>query len=107
MLPFVHYFYGAFSLHQLLSPLLTMLFILFYPLELFLHLIGQGTRLDFVLHYLLGLEITVIELLLPFWLFLLYLCLSLAAIFSRFIFALLGLFCFILLAYFFYRVTEF
>lgn len=107
MLPFVHYFYGAFSLHQLLSPLLTMLFILFYPLELFLHLIGQGTRLDFVLHYLLGLEITVIELLLPFWLFLLYLCLSLMAIFSRFIFALLGLFCFTLLAYFFYRVAEF
>lgn len=107
MLPFVHYFYGAFSLHQLFSPLLTMLFILFYPLELFLHLIGQGTQLDFVLHYLLALKITVIELLIPFWVFLSYLFLSLAAIFSRFIFALLGLFCFTLLAYFLYRVAEF
>lgn len=106
MLPFVHYFYGSFSLHQLFSPLLTMLFILFYPLELFLHLIGQGARLDFIVHYLLSLEVSVIELFIPFWAFLLYLALSLLAIFSRYLFALLGLFCFTLLAYFFYRVAQ-
>jgi competence protein ComEC len=106
MLPFVHYFYGSFSLHQLFSPLLTMLFILFYPLELFLHLIGQGARLDFIVHYLLSLEVTVIELFIPFWAFLLYLALSLLGIFSRYLFALLGLFCFTLLAYFFYRVAQ-
>lgn len=90
MLPLVHYFFGTFSLHQLLSPLLTMLFILFYPLELFLHLIGEGSRLDFVLEYLFTLNLHTIELFTNFWVLVLYLVLTLLAIVKKlFFFALL------------------
>lgn len=37
-----HLFFDPFSLEQLFSPLLTILFVLFYPLSLVLHLLGFG-----------------------------------------------------------------
>jgi len=105
MLPLVHYFYGTFSLYQLTSPLLTMLFILFYPMELFLHLIGEGDRLDFALEGLLSLDIRVVEIFLNIWILSFYIILSFMAVFSKRFFYLLGLFCTGLLGYFLYGIA--
>lgn len=105
MLPIVHYFFGSFSLMQLLSPLLTMLFILFYPLSLFLHLLGIGHSLDWVLEELLGLSIIVSEEFVPLWFFLFIILISLLAIKSRGFFYLLFIFNLALLGYFLYGVT--
>ena len=92
MLPLVHYFFGVFSVEQLFSPLLTMLFILFYPLELFLHVIGEGASLDFVLEYLLSLKLNSIELFTNIWVLLTYLILMILAIFKKFFFYALFIF---------------
>ncbi len=46
MLPIIHYIFPKFTFLQFLSPLLSIAFILFYPLELFLHLVGMGGVLD-------------------------------------------------------------
>ena len=107
MLPLVHYFYGTFSLYQLYSPLLTMGFIVFYPLELFIHIIGQGSLFDGVLELLLEMKANSIELVLPLWSFLLYLLFSFLAIFNRRFFYILFFLCMGTLGYFLYRVTEF
>lgn len=107
MLPIVHVFFGTFSLYQLYSPLLTMLFIVFYPVELFLHLITQGTVLDPLIDYLMDIPITTVEILLPLWTLFVYLFLSVLAIFNKLFFYLILLFNLSLLGYFLYRITEF
>jgi competence protein ComEC len=105
MLPLVHYFYGTFSLYQLASPILTMLFILFYPLELFLHLIGQGSMLDFGLEWLLSLDMHVAQMFVNIWTLTFYIILSGLAIFGKRLFYLLGFFCAGLLGYFLYGIA--
>jgi competence protein ComEC len=92
-------------LYQLFSPILTILFILFYPTELFLHLIGEGARLDFVLEWMLSLDISVTQIFLNIWVLSFYIVLSLLAIFYRGFFYLLGLFCMSLLGYFLYGIA--
>jgi len=53
MFIFSHTFFGNMNNFQLFSPIVNLLFSLFYPLEVFLHLIGLGGLLDkFVLWYL-------------------------------------------------------
>jgi len=49
--------FGNYSLYHPLSIVWTFLFTLFYPLALFLHLLGWGELMDGGLNYLLGLEI--------------------------------------------------
>ncbi len=49
MIPPVHYFFGNFSYLQFLSPAITMIFALFYPLGALLHLLGLGFLLDPIL----------------------------------------------------------
>ena len=107
MLPLVHYFFGSFSLYQLYSPLLTMGFILFYPLSLLLHLFGQGYILDSSLQWLLNLDIIVTEIFIPLWFFIFYLFISLLSTLYRFFFFLLFLFSISVLGYFLYGVTQF
>jgi competence protein ComEC len=46
MMPVVHHFFDIFSFYQFFSPILSMFFVLFYPLELFLHVINQGGVFD-------------------------------------------------------------
>jgi competence protein ComEC len=105
MLPLVHYFFGIFSMGQLLSPVLTIAFILFYPLSLFLHLISQGDLLDGLLQLFFSLELRVEHFLLNIYLVSLYLLFSLLAIFHRFIFYGLFFFNLMLLGYFLYGVA--
>lgn len=91
MQPFVHSIFGMTSAYQLLSPLLSLLFIVFYPLLMFLHLLGLGGIFDGTLLWLFSLPTVSVEHILPFWAWLVYMALSLAAIWSRKLFyALLG-----------------
>ena len=105
MLPVVHYFYGSFSYYQLLSPLLSMLFILFYPLTLLLHLFFLGSVMDPILDFLVALEIHVSEIFTDLWMLVSYLFVSLLAIFYRVFFYVVGLCGLFFLAYFLYRIT--
>ena len=83
MLPVVHHIFGVTSAYQLLSPLLSLLFIPFYPLVMLLHLLGFGEMLDSVLLWLFSLPGKSVENLLPLWAMLGYVGLSLGAIWSR------------------------
>ena len=83
MLPVVHHIFGVTSGYQLLSPLLSLLFIPFYPLLMFLHLVGFGGVLDSPLLWLFSLPEESVENLLPLWAMLGYVGLSLGAIWSR------------------------
>ncbi len=56
MLPYSLGIFGNFSLYHPLSILWTSLFVIFYPLSLFLHIIGVGDLLDFMLVFLIHLE---------------------------------------------------
>jgi len=80
MLPIVHLFFPEFSLAQALSPLLTLLFTLFYPLSALLHLIGYGGLLDEILLFFLSTPKSFGALQTPLPLFIGYLALSLGAI---------------------------
>ena len=56
--PIIHYFFPLTSLYQLFSPLLSLLFILFYPFVLFLHLINEGSFFDEYLLWILSYEVS-------------------------------------------------
>ncbi|MFT7880787.1 MAG: ComEC/Rec2 family competence protein [Sulfurimonas sp.] len=77
MLPIVHTVFPVTTPYQLLSPLLSLLFVPFYPLVIVLHLVGYGGVLDEVLFqlfqfpsdtevYLLSTEMMVAYILLAF-----------------------------------------
>ncbi len=83
MLPVVHAIFGVTSGYQLLSPLLSLLFIPFYPLVMGLHLVGFGGVFDTVLSGLFSLPDGSEEKLLPLWVMFGYIGLSLGAIWSR------------------------
>jgi len=83
MLPVVHHIFGVTSGYQLLSPLLSLLFIPFYPLVMVLHLVGFGGVLDSPLLWLFSLPNESTDNLLPLWAMLGYVGLSLGAIWSR------------------------
>ncbi len=89
MLPVVHSIFGVTSAYQLLSPLLSLLFIPFYPLVMFLHLFGMGGVLDGMLLWLFSLPDDGIDNFLYLWQSGLYVVLSFAAIWSRKIFYIL------------------
>jgi len=83
MLPVVHAIFGVTSEYQLLSPLLSLLFVPFYPLVLVFHMVGLGGVLDSVLLCLFELPKESVDRLLPLWTMLGYVGLSLGAIWSR------------------------
>ena len=92
MLPVVHTIFGVTSIHQLLSPLLSVLFVPFYPLVMVLHLVGFGGVFDSTLMWLFSLPTQSEEKLLPLWGMLGYVGLSVGAIWYRKLFyAVLGL----------------
>ena len=81
MLPIIHYIFPKFTFLQLLSPLLSIAFIIFYPLELFLHLIGQGGLLDGLILKLFDLKSTVYQIHTPLWFLVLFVGLSFFVLF--------------------------
>jgi competence protein ComEC len=88
MLPVVHSIFGITSDYQLLSPLLSLLFIPFYPLVMLLHLLGIGYLFDPLLLRLFELPKEGIEKFLPLWVSGVYMLLSLASIWNKKLFLL-------------------
>ncbi|WP_456488554.1 ComEC/Rec2 family competence protein [Caminibacter pacificus] len=81
-----HYFFGNFNYFQFLSPLVNIIFSFFYPLEIFLHLIGFGGVFDdFILKYLsLGSEFYEVKI--SFVWVVIFGIMSLLAFFSKYLF---------------------
>jgi competence protein ComEC len=86
MLPVVHGIFGMTSVYQLLSPLLSILFVPFYPLVMLLHLLGIGGIFDTYLLWLFSLPMNSAVSMIPSWLTLGYLGLSIIAIWYRKVF---------------------
>ncbi len=89
MLPVVHMIFGMTSGYQLLSPILSLLFIPFYPLVMLLHLLGQGDLPDGGLLWLFSLPKESTEYLLPWWLGFGYIGVSIASVWYEKVFYLL------------------
>ena len=92
MLPVVHFVFDVFSLYQLFSPFISMVFILFYPLSLLLHVVGLGGVMDSFLVWFFSLHVEIDLVITPMWFFVCYLCLSLLAIRFRLVAFFLPLF---------------
>lgn len=91
MNPIVHYFFPNTSQEQLLSPVLTVLFTVFYPLSLLLHILGSADILDTLLLGAVDIKIDSFDIFTPLWLFIAFIAVSLASIFNRYCFYLLNL----------------
>jgi len=89
MLPVVHTIFGVTTPYQLLSPLLSLLFIPFYPLVILLHFLGVGDLFDTGLAWLFSLPQGSEERLLPLWAMIGYIVVSIGAIWYRKLFYLL------------------
>lgn len=89
MLPIVHGTFGVTSPYQLLSPLISLVFIPFYPLAMLSHLLGFGDLFDSALVWLFSLANESKEMLLDPWIVWVYIGLSLGAIGSRKVFYIL------------------
>ena len=83
MLPIVHMIFPVTSVYQLLSPLLSIVFIPFYPFVMLLHLLGMGGVLDSALLWLFSLPKESVEHLLPWWVTGSYVGLSIYSIFDK------------------------
>ncbi len=82
MLPIIHYIFPLFSFYQLFSPFISMLFALFYPFEMFLHLLGFGGLLDNLLEVFFSIDGEVYKFQTPLWFLIIYLFLSIFAVFE-------------------------
>ncbi len=82
MLPISMAIFEKLSIYQLFSPLLTLLFTLFYPLEAILHLLGFGGVLDSSLTFLMQ-KSAFIDVVVPGWFMVLYIGLLVLSIYSR------------------------
>ena len=83
MQPLVHGIFPLTTPYQLLSPVLSVGFILFYPLSFLLHLVGQGSVLDGVLTTVFSMPETTSEHIFPVWAVAGYIVLSLMAMYRR------------------------
>jgi competence protein ComEC len=88
----VHYFFGGYWRYQFLSIFLTILFSAFYPLALFLHIIGYGDFADRVLMELLKIDFGNLEVYTSNTQFIIYIILSLFAVYHKIGFIILNLF---------------
>jgi competence protein ComEC len=92
MNPIVHYFFPVTSVQQLLSPILTILFSVFYPVTLFLHFTGFGDLFDEILLFAVNIKIDSFDISTPVSIFTGYIALSLFSVFNRYAFYLLNIF---------------
>ncbi|WP_051420652.1 ComEC/Rec2 family competence protein [Helicobacter pametensis] len=83
MLPLTHLFFPTFALYSWLAIPLSILFAPFFVLVFILHLVGFGGILDPYLLPSLTLSFDQIAFLIPWWVGLVYVGISLGAIFSR------------------------
>jgi len=83
MLPFSLAIFENFSIYHPLSIVWTSLFTLFYPISIFLHLLGVGNLFDPALLWLLELAKEGVLVGLNFYIFLFYITLSIMSVFSK------------------------
>lgn len=105
MLPFSLTIFGNFSTYHPLSILWTSLFTLFYPLAIFLHIIGFGDALDTPLHWLMSIDTKAIVLELDYKIVVLQVFLSLLALYKKESLYLLITLCLSIFIYAIYNVT--
>ena len=91
MNPVSHYFFGDTALIQFLSPIVTVGFTLFYPLEILFHLIGFGGVLDGLIQWAISVKTNSYEVFTPMWFFYGYVLLSFLSIVSKKAFVLLNI----------------
>lgn len=89
MLPLIHMIFPLVTSLQLLSPLLSLLFTLFYPISMLLHLLGMGGVMDSGLIKLFTLTYQKESFTLPLMYGIAYGVLSILAIYSKRVFYLL------------------
>ncbi len=89
--PITHFFFGTTAFIQLLSPIITIGFIVFYPLELISHLIGYGDILDNFLELWIATNPKNTLVFTPVWLFGTLIMISLLAIWNKLFFYLLNI----------------
>lgn len=89
--PIVHFFFYNTSWEQLLSPFLTLVFTIFYPFELFLHLVSYGALLDSYILDLLEYKMSVYEVKTPILLFVVYIFVSFYSIINTYAFIVLNI----------------
>ena len=83
MNPIVHYFFNTTTIEQLYSPILTLLFTIFYPLMAFLHIIGIGGLFDDLLLEVMKFNINIKLIETPLWFFISYIFVSFYSIISK------------------------
>jgi len=91
MNPIVHFFFPIISLEQLYSPIFTIVFSLFYPVELFLHIINCGDLFDKYIEILLTYEVITKEIFTPNIFLIYYIFISFLSIQYKNIFILLNI----------------
>ena len=87
MLPIIHYIFPITTPYQLLSPPISLLFTIFYPLSIFLHIIGYGDLMDSLLIY--NFDVEVVDNYIPLKYLVIYIFLSIGAIKYELIFYIL------------------
>ena len=80
MNPVTHFFFGTLSIVQLYSPIFTIGFSLFYPLELFLHIINYGNLFDSNIISWVNSNPTYKDIFTPLWVFIPYIIISFLSI---------------------------
>ncbi|WP_297440680.1 ComEC/Rec2 family competence protein [Sulfurimonas sp.] len=105
MLPYSLAIFGNFSLYHPLSILWTTLFTLFYPLEMFLHLISHGSLLDGLVQKLVEINLNAVNHTTAFSYLIIEVLLSFIAIFSRRFLYVLLLYTFLIFIYSIYNVA--
>jgi len=82
MLPIIHSIFPTMTIYQLFSPILSILFILFYPISIILHLIGFGGVFDLGLERLFYIDSKEYRVMIPFSITILYVIWTTVTIFK-------------------------
>ena len=81
--PIVHFYFPQTSYEQFLSPIITVLFTLFYPFEIFAHIFNFASYFDWFIKKFLYWDMYVYEVFTPFYFFIIFLIASFASIFYK------------------------